>query len=291
MQLAAIPRWQWVVVALLAGAIMGYVNDVANSELYGINVQGYGLLLPDQQQFENGLVQEYNGIRLFSNPVVYPHWSTDAHGHRKLIYVVSGSFWDGREEIKDGKTVAEWRPRCIITDTPYKPKIGISENGGKVATEYPSVVEFLGALHRVYKVDYRYAWWALHPMLIWMLGSLIVVGGIWPTLINLLAYGTFTRPPEVKAVSLWNIRGSKLRPEPKAVFAAPPSNDEFDDEEDLPASRESTEEETPAPAVRKLASTPVEVAPQDPHEQRAYGAQKDDFYPTERHAQRPNPPR
>jgi len=155
MQLAALPRWQWMAIGLVAGLLMGYANDNVDSQLYGINVQGYGMLLPNQQDFENGLVQEYSGIRLFSNPIVYPHWNTDAHGKKKLVYIVSGSYWDGHEEMKDGKPVAEWRPRCIITDTPYLPKVGVSENGGPVVAEYPSVLEFLGAMHRVYKIDYR----------------------------------------------------------------------------------------------------------------------------------------
>ena len=291
MQLAALPRWQWVAIGLIAGLIMGYVNDTADSQLYGINVQGYGMLLPDQQKFENGLVQEYSGIRLFSNPIVYPHWTTDAHGHKKLIYIVSGSFWDGHEEMKDGKPVAEWRPRCIITDTPYRPKIGVSENGGPVTAEYPSVVQFLGAMHRLYKVDYRYAWWALHPILTWTVACLLVIGGIWPTLVNLLAFGRFTRPPEVKAVSLWNIRGSKPRPEPKAIYAPTSTGEPEEEEQDLTPATPQENTDAPAPAVQKLATEQLEAVPQGPADDRSFGAAKDDFYPTERHAPRAGPPR
>jgi hypothetical protein len=72
---------------------VGLVSDAADSQLYGINIQGYGMLLPDQQQFENGLVQDYNGSRLFNNPVVYPHWTTDPKGQRELVYIVSGQYW------------------------------------------------------------------------------------------------------------------------------------------------------------------------------------------------------
>lgn len=287
MQFAAVPRWQWIAVAIIVGAAVGIVTDAADSQLYGINVQGYGMLLPDQQQFENGLVQDYNGIHLFNDPVVYPHWTTGPGGERKLVYIVSGRFWDGREEVKDGKTVAEWRPRCVITKTPYKPTIGINDAGNKPIAEFPSVVQFLDALHRTYKVNYRYAWWAPHPVLTWVVGCVLVIGGIWPTLINLLAYGSLTRPREVKPVSLWNVRQRKTPEKPKMSYASPAPRG---DEEMLAPSAETAETEDAAqPAARPLAGAPLELVPEGPAEQRAYGADKGDFYPTERHAPKQKP--
>ena len=208
--LATLPRWLWIIIGVLVGGLIGLVKSSADSQLYGINVQGYGVLLSDQQAFENGLVEDFKGTKLFSDPVVYPHWTTEA-GKKKLIYIVTGQYWDGQSQTRNGKTVAEWTPRCVITQTPYKPRIGIPDAKGQVVAEYPSVVQFLDALHRVYKVNYHYAWWAVYPVLTWIVGCAIVIGGIWPTLINLLTFGTLTRPPEVKAVSLWNILGTKRR--------------------------------------------------------------------------------
>lgn len=286
MQLAAVPRWQWIAVGIIVGTIIGLVTDAADSQLYGINVQGYGMLLPDQQQFENGLVQEYNGIRLFSNPVVYPHRTTGAKGEKKLVYIVTGEYWDGRQEIRGGKAVAEWVPRCVITQTPYKPRIGITD-GGNTATEFPSVREFLDALHRNYGVSYRYAWWALHPVLMWILGCGLVIGGLWPTLVNLLAYGSLTRPKEVKAVSLWNIRPRPKKTEKPPISYAPVATDV--DEDILPPTEPAEAEPANPAEVRALEGGPLELVPDGPKEQRAYGADQGDFYPTERHAARRKP--
>jgi hypothetical protein len=288
-QFAAIPRWQWIVLAIAVGALVGYVTDAADSELYGIDVQGYGVLLPDQQEFENGLVQDYNGIRLFSNPVVYPHWITDPKGHRTLVYIVSGQYWDGRQEVKDGKAVAEWVPRCIITQTPYRPRMALSLGSNSSVAQFPSVVEFLDALRHNYNVSYHYAWWALHPVLTWIAGCAVVIGGIWPTLINLLAYGSFTRPKDVKPVSLWKIRS------PKATATAPIAPISYSppapqaEEEPSPPPPSSEPDETVQPAVAPLANSPLELAPEGPKELRAYRAEKDDFYPTERHVSRQKP--
>lgn len=287
MQFAAVPRWQWIALAIIVGAIVGLVTDAADSQLYGINIQGYGMLLPDQQQFENGLVQDYNGIRLFSNPVVYPHWTTDPKGQRKLVYIVSGQYWDGHQEIKDGKAVAEWVPRCIITETPYKPRIGVTDGSNTAVAEFPSVVEFLDALHRNYSVNYHYAWWALHPVLVWIVGCTLVIGGVWPTLINLLAYGSLMRPKDVKPVSLWNIRRPRRQQKPPISFS--PSAPEADQAPPPPPPAPAEADDSSPAEVRPLASGPLELVPEGPKEHRAYGADKDDFYPTERHASRQKP--
>ncbi|HEX5245059.1 MAG TPA: hypothetical protein VFW23_17505, partial [Tepidisphaeraceae bacterium] len=236
--------------------------------------------LSDQQAFENGLVEDFKGTKLFSDPVVYPHWTTEA-GKQKLVYIVTGQYWDGQSQTRNGKTVAEWTPRCVITQTPYKPRIGIPDAKGQVVAEYPSVVQFLDALHRVYKVNYHYAWWAVYPVLTWIVGCAIVIGGIWPTLVNLLTFGTLTRPPEVKAVSLWNILGTKRRHVPKFAYSAPQGDEE---DELLAPSTPAENPETTAPAAQPLATAPLEIVPQDAQEQHSYGADKDDFYPTERHA-------
>jgi len=282
--LATLPRWLWIIIGVLVGGLIGLVKSSADSQLYGINVQGYGVLLSDQQAFESGLVEDFKGTKLFSDPVVYPHWTTDA-GKQKLVYIVTGQYWDGQSQTRNGKTVAEWTPRCVITQTPYKPRIGISDAKGQVVAEYPSVVQFLDALHRVYKVNYHYAWWAVYPVLTWIVGCAIVIGGIWPTLVNLLTFGTLTRPPEVKAVSLWNILGTKRRHVPKFEYSAP----QGDDEDDLltPATPSENSENT-APAAQPLATAPLEAVPQDPQDPRSYGADKGDFYPTERHAPKSN---
>lgn len=284
MQLAAIPRWQWIALAIVAGTIVGLTTDAADSQLYGINVQGYGMLLADQEQFENGLIQDFNGVRLFSNPVVYPHWTAAPDGQRKLVYIVSGTYWDGHQQMKDGKAVAEWVPRCIITQTPYRPRIGVTDESNAAAQEYPSVVEFLNALHRSYRVNYRYAWWALHPVLTWIVGCTLVIGGVWPTLINLLSYGSFARPSQVKPLSLWNIR--RVKKDATLKFPSSPPAPEVG-QEVLPPPPAPLETHDPVPPeVRPLAGAPLQLVPNDPKEQRAYGADQGDFYPTERHAPR-----
>ncbi|HEY2584883.1 MAG TPA: hypothetical protein VGI81_03845 [Tepidisphaeraceae bacterium] len=281
MGITALHRVHWVMIAIVLGLIFGVVFDHTRGQLYGVNMGGYGLLLSGQQQFENGLTQEYDHIRLFSDSVVYPHWVPNPNGGTKKVYLVTGRYWDGNAVVKDGKSVAEWLPRCVITQTPYRPQVAVVEPNGKSVAEFPSVIEFLDAMHRQYGVKYRYAWWAAHPMLTWFLGTLIVIGGIWPTVINLLAFGRLTRPPEAKTLSLWNVVSPKPpQKAPAPSFAAP---HDADVDPEVEAAMAAAAADAPQQPVASLAGGPLEVLPEGPREAREYGADSDDFYPTERH--------
>jgi len=283
MHFAALLRWHWVVIGVIVGLAIGMVRSAANDgEIHGVDVNGYGLILPDQQLFENALIQDYNGTRLFSDPVVYPHWTTDASGKSSIVYIVSGRYWDGHPQEKNGKMVAEWLPRCFVSQTPYKPKIGLTDASGKIVSEFPTVNEFLTALHGRYGVSYRYAWWAAHPVWTSLIFCVILIGGIWPTVINLLTWGKFTRPPEAKALSLWKVRKpDSATPAPKPVINYA-GGDDLDEQLMSSAAGEGEAQETSGAAVRPLAAGPLESVAQTPQEEREFGAKEDDYYPTER---------
>jgi hypothetical protein len=281
MGITALHRVHWVLIAIVLGLVFGTVFDHSHGPIYGVDMGGYGLLLSGQQQFENGLTQEYDHIRLFSDPVVYPHWVPQPDGGKKKVYLVTGRYWDGNAIVKDGKSVAEWVPRCVITQTPYHPQIGVTTPDGKTVAEFPSVVEFLDAMHRVYGVRYRYAWWAAHPMLTWFLGTLLVIGGIWPTVITLLAFGRLTRPPEAKTLSLWNVVSRKPPQKAPAPSFAAPHDPDLDAE--VEAAMAAAAEVATGQPVATLAGGPLELVPEADKQSTEYGAEKDDFYPTERH--------
>jgi hypothetical protein len=281
MGLATLRRWHWMALGAIAGLIVGLVRSASDGPLYGLNIQGYGVLLSDQQQFENALVQDYNGIRLFSDPVVYPHRDSDAVGRRKLVYIVTGRYWDGRPRVRGSESVAEWLPRCVITQTPYRPRIGIAGAGGATISEFPSVLEFLAALNQQYGVQYRYAWWAAYPVTSWVFACLIVVGGIWPTVVNLMAFGTPGRPPHVKPLSLWNVRAPKKPAQKPAVDELTVPGDSTGEIDIGQESRVASE--PPSTAVKTLVGTALEMTPAAPEESKEFGAKDDDYYPTERH--------
>lgn len=284
MGITSLHRVHWISIALIVGLALGWASDSADSGLWGADVAGHGLLLPDQEAFENGLIQEFQGMRLFRDAIVYPQRLAQHGGKDQRVYLVSGRFWNGQEHLRDGRPVAEWVRRCVITSTPYRPRV--AGRDPSIAAEYPSVIEFLQAMHRAHEVEYRYAWWAAHPVLTWLVGVLILIGGVWPTLINLIAFGRLTRPPEAKTLSLWNVharKGPPVRPA-AASFTLPPHAEPY--ESVLPPDPAVADDESPPAPVVALSGGPIEAITKSPRESKEFGADQDDFYPTERHRAR-----
>jgi hypothetical protein len=302
MQLAALKRWHWVVIAIAVGLIVPAIRQAFDSDLSGDYVSGYGFLLTDQERFETALAEQYQGRRLFKDITVYPHWIDDGHPGKKLVHVVAGKYWSGREEMIDGKPQALWRPTCFLAQVPYRPMTDLGQfnraGGPDFAKQFaaagtkPTVLDFLNTMHAACGVTYSYAWWDAHPMATWLGGSLLVIGIIWPTLVNLLAFGTLTRPPEAKALSLWGVKAPP-KPQPQATVR-PYARTGLDDELEAAMRGETPTQEDPTAAspARPLSAGPLEPAVTLANgDSKEFGADKDDFYPTERHgpAHRPQP--
>jgi hypothetical protein len=115
----------------------------------------------------------------------------------------------------------------------------------------------------------------------------LLIGVVWPTVINLLVFGRLTRPREEAGIDL-----------SKASSATPPAAPKGPTEQDLAHLRELEAElaarlarggDVPAPDAPAtapavpavLGGAPLEPVPQDAHDERLFGARADDFYPTE----------
>lgn len=300
MQLAALKRWHWVVIAIAVGLIVPTIRGAFDNDLSGDYVSGFGYLLTDQNRFESALTEQLQGRRLFKDITVYPRWVPDGRGQTKLVHVVAGKYWSGREEIIDGKPQALWRATCFLAPVPFHPTTDLGQYnraGADYVREFaaaganPTVLDFLNTMHDACGVSYSYAWWDVHPMLTWLGGSLLVIGLIWPTLVNLLAFGQLTRPPEAKAMSLWGVKAPPKPEAPVRSYAATGLDDELEAAMRGDASPE--EDQTAGPSTaRPLSTGPLEPAVTVANgDSKDFGADKDDFYPTERHAppQRPHP--
>jgi hypothetical protein len=75
-------------------------------------------------------------------------------------------------------------------------------------------------------VTYAYAWWAdaRYAAAVWAGGSFLLLGVVWPTLVNLLAFGTLRRPREEKGTSLWRVKTSHAEPPPQAPATPAPTH-------------------------------------------------------------------
>ncbi|MGD0461254.1 MAG: hypothetical protein ABSB74_02080 [Tepidisphaeraceae bacterium] len=147
-------------------------------------------------------------------------------------------------------------------------------------------------------VSFRYTWWesANHVYAIWMIGSFLVVGVIWPALLQVMVKGGLgrTKPEE------FDLRRYKPSPVPSAV-AKPTTVVTKDDmqqlremEEALEASLKASaatsgpaaepQAQPAAPAIKVLGgSEPAAALPQTPEEPKEY---QGEFYPVVRPAEK-----
>jgi len=144
-------------------------------------------------------------------------------------------------------------------------------------------------------VSYHYTWWesSNHVYAIWMTGSFLLIGVIWPTLLQVMVKGGLgrTTPDE------FNLRSYKPSPVASAV-AKPATGVTKDDmqqlremEEAMEASLKAsastggavaaTQAQPAAPAIKVLdgSAAPAPALPQTPEEHKAY---QGEFYPVVR---------
>ena len=291
MGITSLRRWHWVAIALAVGLTHGAVWQAAAPDLAD-GLDDFEAVITDQARFEHAVVTEVQGVRLFKDLTVRPQWVRTPGGAPQLVHLVTGTYWDGTPQRRDGQLQARWAPACFVAPTPY-PRLA---SGGPLP--FNSVREYLQSLGAASGVRFTYAWWwwATRPMFISVCAALVVIGGVWPTVINLLNFGTLSRPADERGVSLWQMRPA---PDPDATVAppAPVCGDALQRlEAELEAGLRGADNDAPAmparaqtrstaahPAIPPLLTSPVVVVPASAPQDRHFGADRADFYPTELH--------
>ena len=181
-----------------------------------------------------------------------------------------------------------------------KPTAGYASATGR---EYPNILAYLDELNRKYgagTVKYRYAWWESKAAVITLypLAGMVVIGGIWPTVLGLLIGAGFGhKKGKGDEFDLSRFKGKSKASMPKAAVAMTRQDElrlaalEAEMEKNLQGFGANADVAatpaavTPAPAVKPLAAVVEESKPaaEKPHAHKAFGASGGDYYPTEIH--------
>ena len=285
MKVQSIHRWQWMIIGVAVGLLCGWLRDMDSN--FADELATYGRRI-GQRDFERGIVNKFHGRAQFSNIVVHPYRLSGSSAGAAHVDVVEGLYFDGQTQMENGKLAARWEPAYFVASTPYRPVTAV--NGASVPVTRPAatasfdnVTSYLASLPKSAGVQYRYdsLAWLTRPVFIWSAGGFVLVGIIWPTIVNLLVFGSIRRPKE-QGLSLRGIKGTstQARPSPAPLEEAVAS---LDDElehvlSDQPAL------ETPsisAVPVRKLDAEQVTAAAAPSGPQKEFGAHTGDYYPTE----------
>jgi hypothetical protein len=278
MSMQNVKRWQWILMSLIIGAGFGYIAHLPTADWRS----AFGNTI-SQQEFEEGLVREQSGLKWFRNVVVYPESIEDGNKQLKLL-IVSGEYFDGRLQDQNGTRVAVWNPRCFIAEGAYMP---ITPNARSKDTG--TVIDYLRS---VKGASFAYAWWRDPAWAIglWTAGSFVVIGLIWPTLINLIAFGSLSRPKDEKGIDLSKVSLGTSRPvSPKeidleaAAKMAAELEGKLGVDVTVPPAQQKVEKEKPATPVLTAGALESTMSEQE-RLAKEFGKERDDFYPTERHA-------
>jgi hypothetical protein len=291
MQLVDIRQWQWMLLSLIVGALIGYVRQEAAGDLesqYGESING-------QKHFEKALLTVEQGRPHFTDISVHCRTVPDGRGGSKRVHVVNGLYFNGQYAQEGGRLIARWQPAFFLADIPYKPatdfaamgKPQLAQRFQKIAK--PTVLDFLDLLSDAANVSYTNAWWQGMGLGEWTLASFILVGVIWPITINLLVYGSWHRPREEPGIDLSKVDAHSEKSKPPITRADQAQLQALETELQAqlePAGAPSPDAPSSQEPVRQLETAPLQAAAVVDQSDKEFGAKPDDFYPTERKQRR-----
>lgn len=283
MKLERLNRWHWALAAIVIGVML------AQAQLHWVTRDPLtaGNFIDDPQRFESWLLRQTNGQPWLRDIVVHP---TRISGDKQPVrYVVTA------KRVYDDGGAVTLVPITFIPPQPYKPQLSFDYLPGPVAADAvkklnananPSFLDYLSAVQTAAGVRYRYAWWEepWRATAVWVAASLLLIAGLWPTLINLIVFHRLTRPPQEKGIDL-----SKVRQTRPSHTAPEPDNSTL---EELEREMETRLAIHPATALEPLTSpeaAPVRtlravedepVAIEAGGDATEFGAKPDDYYPT-----------
>ena len=327
MRFTKLSRWQYavigVILGLIAGTIRVYFQDLDLENTTG----GIGR----QDRFERSILEPivYDGIS-------YPQWKDlyivrvrDPSKKSGLCYLVVGRYHESGQyrilsHTPDGKPDVKWSEHFFKSPEPYRSITPAPSKAGQLSLpslgpiariaeilylkepeEPASVIAFLEQFRATHpgSFTYTYQWWRRPRLTVaaWTLGSVIVVGGIWPFIASLLAYGKLFPPPREKPV-VPNQPASKPSPPPAPAAVSQAALEHLRElEAELEASLSgagvsiaqvggtdvASPSTSPAVSPRALTGQRLEVVPEPPKDDAIFEAKRGDFYPTERHPPKP----
>ncbi|MGB7159313.1 MAG: hypothetical protein WBD40_14690 [Tepidisphaeraceae bacterium] len=266
MHLRDLKRWHWVAIAIPIGLALSF----AWTSLEPTVPRHLG-----QETFERDLVAApIEGHPWLDNLVVHPQ--------REGVMVVTGE----QLALRANERVADYRAFAFNAITPYQPLPPRGRNAPP-ADPNETIVTYLEKVAQQHShVRFRYAWQE-HPAIvyaIWTGGAMILIGGVWPTLLGLLIGAGFGGGDE--ADDDYDLSRFGKDADAQAASAAQVGLDaahlaEVEAElqhnlEGIASPGGTTSTATP-PQVKKLEGGPVESAPlPDDDPNREY---KGEFYP------------
>jgi len=276
-------RWHWIAIGLVVGAILAYTRLQMSPDESSVFRRGIsaGELLRDLQRPKT--------------PKGYP-WVRDV-----TIYppIENKNFVTGLNlEIQpDGKGI--YKPFQLMADIPFK-----LAGGAAAPSKTFTIRDYIDQLRKGHpEAAYQFAWWYLPwaIILLWGGGALLLIGGVWPVVVNVMIGAGLGRNKEKEPeYDLDRFKGGAETATAPSGRAAPTAADhkqlkELEEslQRNIAASAARGDHSTtvaasatPTAPVRKLDGGPVELTAEQRREQEAR-EYKGEFYPVAKPAGHP----
>ncbi len=267
MDLQNLKRWHWVVISLVVGLTLSYLYskwDISASA----PTKGIHDLQRELLHVEHRAEGDPPRIR---NLTLYPP-TLDRAG--KPTWLLTFDYLDVPRR--------SYVPYQVTVGEPFL--VEFSNNTQFAEREYvPNIRVYLDAVKAANEqLDYRYVWWRepVWTYTLWTGGAVLLIGGVWPTILNLLVGAGYGRPPRQEEDYDLS-RFGRGKPELAAAAATPEMDSEELDavtrayEARLGESADAESDEAPdtadAPSteIRQLKAEPLpeDVPPLRPQEE------------------------
>ncbi len=286
MDVADFKRWHWVAIGLMAGLVLSGMRI-----FFGPAYRDSTARTLSQEQFESALLRPALSMQV-RNMVLHPPdkagncWVTGDFSEIKSYAGPGGDNEGPRTPMQitgpfKYKAAANYKPRLWLQGMP------------RGQTALRAYLDAITARMPGKTVSYRYAWWEHNSavLAIWTGGTVFLVGGLWPTLLNILIGASFASR-RVHKEHAYDLSRFGKGPETPIASAVSTSGEQADlaemaaelekelQAEPSPAASLSMPSPPPAP-VRVLAGKELEAPVSLPEDEKHYAGE---FYPTAAHA-------
>lgn len=202
MQIEDFKRWHWVLISLAIGALLAYART---------------MIAPDEASAGRGIAaiefaqnvarpKTGNGYDWVKQLTIYPTQTITDPGSGQLRQV-NFAVCNMLTPLPNGKY--QYKPVHFTAEIPFK--VGNIQP----KNDTYSIRDYLAEVKQAFPdVQYRYAWWT-QPRAqfgIWIGGAVLLIGGVWPSLVSLMIGAGLGRPHKEKTDEYDLERFSKSKP-------------------------------------------------------------------------------
>ena len=178
MEIENLKRWHWIAAGIVVGLALAYVWSSVEPDR--------GRRGSAEDLFRNAALKDpKSGRPVVGSVVVHP----PQEGPHGMVNVVTYKKWMNDSKSKKTVAVNHW----FVAEIPFVPP---GQRAAGVSPNFTIADQLKELQKRTPQLAVSSAWWTTKPatFAMWTLGSVVVIGGLWPTLLNVIVGAGYGHP-------------------------------------------------------------------------------------------------